>query len=263
MRSIVWVMLLLTSMFACAHEAEQKPPRSECIVGFRLDWSGVDANRGDVLESIRDSVFASIRESFLERRQPSIPLATVATPDVATPKFDHLYLLFYDNCKNRHELAQQVLNSWQGLNVPLPRFVPIDGVICPSPRTIARRGPHWSDIDLPPCDIASLYLPSKDLSGCTLSLYPVNKAGAVESVPFIRPKHVVKIESYDDPDVPELARWLVSLNSEGAEINHAYTTRNVGGEIAVHCDGIEVSRPVILTPIPGEEFVFYVSREKR
>ena len=137
MRTVVWVVVLLTSMLACSQEPRQKPSRSECIVGFRLDWSGVRANRSDVINSLDVSP-----ELF-----QSVSLATMSTPDS-----DHLYLQFYNKCQNRHELAAQLLSHWQGQE-PTPRFVLIDEVICPSPMTIDARGTHWSDID-PSCSTA-------------------------------------------------------------------------------------------------------------
>lgn len=101
-----------------------------------------------------------------------------------------------------------------------------------------------------------------DLPTCGISVYHLDDAGAIGSEPFIQPRHVLKVEPFKDvlgEVFPEITQWLVTLNSEGSEINRAYTSRNLGGKVAIYCDGREVSRPVIRSVL-REQFVFGVQK---
>ncbi len=122
--------LLVILACACTQPSQARPSRSDCIVGYWIDWTGVRADRADVINSLNIS-------ADLQR---AVSLAGVAAPDT-----EHLYMQFSGRCSDRFELAAQVVRTWKQSVDPMPRFMRMDGVISPSPQTIDIRGPHWSD----------------------------------------------------------------------------------------------------------------------
>jgi hypothetical protein len=112
--------------------ADSRPTRSECIVGFRLDWSSVKADRHDVRNSLR-------MEPQLLQRIEAFAASTI------NPDGTRMYLQFKRDCDKKQDLAAQVIAFWQSKSMDLPRFERIDEPIVPSLDTIEATGPSWRD----------------------------------------------------------------------------------------------------------------------
>jgi hypothetical protein len=128
--SLVCVAMAFAAVVGFA--AAQKPTRSECIVGFDLDWSRVVTNRHDILNSLFD--------------KPTIdPKTKVSVAVAVSTNGTRLYLQFRDQCSRKVEMAANLVAFWRSEGLELPVFDPIKGPIIPSPTTIDVQGPHWSD----------------------------------------------------------------------------------------------------------------------
>ena len=112
--------------------AESRPARSECIVGFSLDWSKVKADRHEV----RNSLYIGP-----EGRQRIVALAATAINRDGT----RLYLQFRRDCEKKQEMAAEVMRFWRSKGLDLPTFERINEPIAPSPDTIEVWGPSWRD----------------------------------------------------------------------------------------------------------------------
>ncbi len=110
---------------------DERPTRSECIIGFTMDWSKVKADRNDV----RNSMF------WPEGSQRIEPLAGTAISLDGT----RLYLQFAHDCDDKEEMAEALMAYWRAEGLDLPKFARIDEPIVPSTETIDQRGPSWSD----------------------------------------------------------------------------------------------------------------------
>jgi Rap1a immunity proteins len=108
-----------------------KPTRSECIIGYNLDWSNV-----------RDR--HSVQDAML------IPLNSSRTAQFVAAQsfsFDNsmLFLQYKDHCDQRREMAAQLIQYWKATGIDLPRLSIIAGPIEPSPSTIDVQGSAWRD----------------------------------------------------------------------------------------------------------------------
>lgn len=111
--------------------ADTKPSRSECIIGFNLDWSDVRADRRDIANSIAE----------VNRTQRIDTLAALRF----APHQSVLYLMFKNDCEKKEEMASAQIEIWRENGLDLPAFEQINDPIIPSPRTIDVTGPHWRD----------------------------------------------------------------------------------------------------------------------
>lgn len=111
--------------------AEIKPSRSECIIGFRLDWSEVSADRRDVTNSM------------------AVVNRTERVDSLAGLQFgrdqSELYLIFKNDCERKEKLALEQIAYWRKADLELPRFDRIEDPIVPSTKTIDIGGPYWRD----------------------------------------------------------------------------------------------------------------------
>jgi len=98
----------------------------------------------------------------------------------------------------------------------------------------------------------------RDLAYCKLSVYGVEKDGTINPKRVLGPEHVKSIQAVDEP--PSLGavdvEWIVKLTREGGKLNRAYSASNIGNQIALFCNGHEVSRPYIADE-SGDEFVIF------
>ena len=115
-------------------DAPAKPTRSECIVGFNLDWSQVKSDRNDVLNSFVNWPLGSPRIGRLTAMSISLDGSQI-------------YFQFNKNCYKSDEMAATLIGYWRSKGLDLPRFERIAGTIGPSTQTIDVRGPYWRDDD--------------------------------------------------------------------------------------------------------------------
>ncbi len=131
-------MRLCIAAFACmvglvlaTTDSAGKPTRSECTIGFRLNWTQVTTQTNLLINEMD-------WPSGAERIEPL--KATGFTEDIS-----HLYLLFKSHCGKKREMAADLIDYWRTKGLDLPTFERIPDPIIHSPSTIDVRGPHWSD----------------------------------------------------------------------------------------------------------------------
>jgi hypothetical protein len=124
-----WLASVLLAMSPFLVSAESRPTRSECIVGFDLDWSRVSD-----IHSAKISLFAIPPDSF---------------PDLAGFGFDktgtRFYLQFKRNCSDKTRMSNDIIGYWQKKSVSVPVLKRINDIIVPSLETIDLSGPYWAD----------------------------------------------------------------------------------------------------------------------
>ena len=89
-----------------------------------------------------------------------------------------------------------------------------------------------SRVDIPPAD-------------CSFSVYPVNENDQVGKVAIITSSQVSSLDFQDTDPITGFKRWRITLNSEGASINAAYSKAHIGQKIAIFCGAREMVRPTI------------------
>jgi len=122
----------LTIVVSATGHADSRPTRSECIVGFRLDWSQVKGDRHE----IRNSLFLGSDGA----RTVQSPPAMAKNPDAS-----RLYMQFRGECGKKDEFAAEVIAYWRSKGLELPRLERIAEPIVPSMDTIEVWGPFWRD----------------------------------------------------------------------------------------------------------------------
>lgn len=125
-------LMCLTLVSNSSGHADPRPMRSECIIGFQLDWSQVKAGR----HGVRNSLHLGPEGAQRIKAQPAIAISQDGT---------RLYLQFRHDCEKKQDLAAEVMAFWQSKALDLPRFERIRGPIAPSPDTIEVWGPSWKD----------------------------------------------------------------------------------------------------------------------
>ena len=123
-------------MILASTDAVKKPTRSECIIGFNMDWSQVKSDRYDVSNSFVDMPPGNRRIARL---------TSFAMSDDIT----QLYFQFSDDCNKKAEMAATLVEYWRSEGLDLPRFERIEGTITPSVQAIDVQGPFWRDRDPP------------------------------------------------------------------------------------------------------------------
>jgi hypothetical protein len=122
-----------TCLIASTTTAATKPTRSECIIGFNLNWSSVK-NPDDVRNSMGHW---------------SLEVHKVEPLGAMVFSFDgsRLYFQYQSDCDNKTHMAAAVIAYWHAQGLDLPGFERIADPIQPSPREIDVQGPYWSDAD--------------------------------------------------------------------------------------------------------------------
>jgi hypothetical protein len=123
-------ILLTFAAFLPTCTALAKPTRAECIVGYRLDWRSVKAERADVLNQM------DIPNDLARR---------VALAGVSFGTGEAVFLQFSQGCETKNAKAAEILGYWKTKTRQLPEFVPMTDVIRPGLQTIEIQGPHWRD----------------------------------------------------------------------------------------------------------------------
>jgi preprotein translocase subunit SecD len=93
-----------------------------------------------------------------------------------------------------------------------------------------------------------------DLSGCKLSVYKVDPKHSTLGAQILAPDQVVSIARFQT-GIPDEIAWQVQLTTTGAVANKSFSSKNIGNQIAILCNGKEISRPTIEGP-SGATFVF-------
>jgi Rap1a immunity proteins len=122
-----------------------KPTRTECIIGYDLDWSAVK-DQTSVRNSTGDLTAASFNKNL------------------AGLMFSHdgsqLFLQYKDQCDNKRQMTDELIHCWQSHGLDLPKMTLITAPIKISPSTIDIEGPEWSDSPIPPEHIINGRYPS-------------------------------------------------------------------------------------------------------
>lgn len=132
MRAYVVTFFCMAWLILGTMDAAEKPTRSECIVGFDLDWSLVKTNK----HNVRNSMF-----NWPSGNERIVHLTAMAISSDGS----HLYFQFSGNCERKKELSATLIGYWRSEGLNLPRFKRIAGTIIPSTKTIDVRGPYWRD----------------------------------------------------------------------------------------------------------------------
>ena len=82
---------------------------------------------------------------------------------------------------------------------------------------------------------------------CPVTVREVLANGSVSRNEIIRPEHVLSIDPGPYGDAENLS-LQVTLDAVGGQRMHAYTSDNVGGQLATFCGDTEVSRATIREP---------------
>jgi hypothetical protein len=122
----------IASLILSPAMAGPKPTRSECIIGFKLDWSGVKGDPADV------------RNSW-DFRHDDPAWWEVFAGYVISPQGKRLYLQFAKDCDRKAEMAAELIESWRSKHLELPNFERLKEPIIPSPWTIDIQGEAWRD----------------------------------------------------------------------------------------------------------------------
>jgi hypothetical protein len=123
------VCATFVTLVAVGASADSRPTRSECIIGFRLDWSQVKSDHHEMRNSLG-------REVRWITTRPAMTISLDGT---------RLYLQFRRYCERKDALAAEVIAFWRSKGLDLPRFERITEPIAPSPDTIDVRGSSWRD----------------------------------------------------------------------------------------------------------------------
>ena len=128
-RLTVLSLALVLSVSACADE---KPKRSECIIGYALDWTNVKTDPYEVHEAMFD---------WRLRHGGRGQLAGMAV----SLDGSMLYFQYRSRCEKKQQLATELIRFWRSQDLDLPAFERLPDPITPSPDTIDLKGPDWRD----------------------------------------------------------------------------------------------------------------------
>jgi len=116
--------------------ADERPTRSECIIGYALDWTGVKTDRYDVIEDMS--------YWMLKHGRPGQLAGTSVGSDAS-----RLYLQYRSSCEKKQQMATKLIGFWRSQNLELPAFERLPDPIAPSTDTIDLKGPDWRDPGTP------------------------------------------------------------------------------------------------------------------
>ncbi len=131
MRLLPFTAVCLALTAATPAPVQGKPSRSECMVGYRLDWSNVQEDRADVANSI-----AAANRPLADRTLAGL---------IFQERHSELYLIFREGCEEKASKASALFDRWREKGIELPDFTRIPDPILPSQKTLDIRGPSWRD----------------------------------------------------------------------------------------------------------------------
>jgi hypothetical protein len=118
-----------------------KPARSECIIGYKMDFSGLKAHHADITNAMTDYFGRPGWEEVF----PGFAISGVHG--------DRLYLQYDHDCDKKVELAAKLIEMWRTEGLALPKFERLKEPIIPSPWTIDLQGSPWRDGGYGPGDV--------------------------------------------------------------------------------------------------------------
>ena len=129
--------VLVTFLGIVQGAADDRPMRSDCIIGYSLDWTHVGADHYEVRESMFD---------LLPMHGNTSSLAAM----LLKPDGSEIYFQYLQHCEDKQKMASDLIKFWRSTDLDIPRFERLPEPIIPSPDTIDRSGPYWRDPpDLP------------------------------------------------------------------------------------------------------------------
>ena len=129
-KEIIATILLLLFLGVIAFYGTRKPTRSECMTGYKLDWSSVKDPH-----EIRNSL------NLPHGKQRIEPLIALSISDDG--KF--FYLLFWHDCRRKWQMSNNLIDYWRSEGLDLPKIEAIQEEIIPSTSTIEVKGAYWRD----------------------------------------------------------------------------------------------------------------------
>ena len=138
------VAIFIACLIPVSAVSDERPTRSDCIIGFVVDWKRVTADRYEIREGIFDAMY-DWRRTY------------GSTDDLAgmilKPDGSRLYLQYRRRCEDKQEMATDLIGFWWSKGLDLPEFERLPGPITPSTDTIDLRGPEWRDPETPSLDL--------------------------------------------------------------------------------------------------------------
>ncbi|MBP6817715.1 MAG: hypothetical protein KBC46_00275 [Ferrovibrio sp.] len=113
-------------------QAAEKPSRTECIAGYKLDWSTVTKDRQ-----------YEIGNSLVPLRRDG-PLKNLVAMIFSNGR-ERLYFQYASDCSQKWQISEELLLYWQNREHDFPPFERIAEPILPSPTTIDVKGLSWRD----------------------------------------------------------------------------------------------------------------------
>jgi preprotein translocase subunit SecD len=92
--------------------------------------------------------------------------------------------------------------------------------------------------------LPSALLAASGLPDCKISVYALDAKHSSLGRRFLGPNDVVSVARVEIA-VPGMVGWEVQLTDAGASANTDFSSKNIGKQIAILCDGKGVSRPTI------------------
>ena len=86
---------------------------------------------------------------------------------------------------------------------------------------------------------------------CELSIYAVNPQDAAIAQRIISPDQVISAKFVESNVLENSTALKVALNPAGEKANRAYTSNNIGGKLAVFCNGQALTQVTIASRSEG------------
>ena len=112
-----------------------KYARRDCIVEIGF-VAGSGPGRWSSLDNSNPTRFMM---NYVLKRHPRISLFS------SSGQGDRLYILFYDQCDRRIEMAKELTTFYMGRYPAGPKFIVHEKTVDPAPNTIDDNGPGWTD----------------------------------------------------------------------------------------------------------------------
>lgn len=131
MRSAVTVVCCI-GIWLLSGASSVTPSRSECIIGYQLDWSQVQEDHHAVRNGMR---------ALPDSRHEIESLAGM----VISKDGRKLYFQFKNLCDDKIRISKEIIDFWISEGMDIPKLSRIPDPIVPSLETIDIRGLHWRD----------------------------------------------------------------------------------------------------------------------
>jgi hypothetical protein len=126
------ILASIAFVFLLPAMAGPKPTRSECIIGYKMDFSDVKADPADIRNS-------------LDFRHDNAAWWEILAGYGFNMDGTRLYLQFARDCDKKAEMTEELIEFWRSKELELPKFERLKEPIIPSPWTIDIQGEAWID----------------------------------------------------------------------------------------------------------------------